>query len=137
MDLNRARYTDIDFNQKFEQTKELTKEIIKEKDRQRLENLNKETTERSITELSVMEILIGIKDTWFELIDDLLQKKFNATTFTMNNRMFFIGITIIIIAVLAYIYSLFTSDEPNNNENKIVKIYHVYQNGKIAESNGD
>lgn len=137
MDLNRARYTDIDFNQKFEQTKELTKEIIKEKDRQRLENLNKETTERSITELSVMEILIGIKDTWFELIDDLLQKKFNAVTFTMNNRMFFIGITIIIIAVLAYIYSLFTSDEPNNNENKIVKIYHVYQNGKIAESNGD
>lgn len=130
MNLNRGDYDEVDFNKRFEQAKELASSRVKENERLRLENLNSEITQKNITQLSVIEILIGIKDTWFELIDDLLQRKFNSNTFTKENRLFYIGVTIIVIVIFIYLFSIFTSETiDQNNSNKIVKIYHVYQNG--------
>jgi len=126
MNFNRNNFNEADFNQKFEESKELTKLLSKEKERQRLQDLNTEELRKSIVELSTIEILIGIKDTWFELIDDLLQGKFNMETFTKDNRLFYIGVTIILIVILYFLFSIFNDDQENDKNKKIIKIYHIY-----------
>lgn len=135
MNTTRHNFSRIDFNQKFEEDKELTKQISKEREKERLDYLSAEKKHKMVTQLSISEILIGIKDTWFDLIDDLLQGKFNITTFTQDNRLFFIGITIVILVLIIYIFYILTATpDNNNNENKIVKIYHVYPN-KLTPNN--
>ena len=56
----------------------------------KLEEMGSTTNEKSITDLTVFEILIGIKDTWFGITDDLIHLRFNKQTFTKNNRLFYI-----------------------------------------------
>lgn len=129
MSQNIYNFSEADFNKKFEEDKELTKQLSKERERERLERLNIEKNQKTIAELSVVEILIGIKDTWFELIDDLLQGKFNTATFTKNNRLFYMGITIVLVVLVLYIYYFFSTEQINDNKNnKVIKIYHVYPN---------
>ncbi|ARF09247.1 hypothetical protein Catovirus_2_196 [Catovirus CTV1] len=129
MNLNRGDFTEYDFNKKFEQEKELVKQLNNQKEKDRLDKLNNANNiqPKSLYELSVIDILIGIKDSWFEMIDELLQGKFDVITFTKNNRLFYIGITIIVIVLMLYMYGLFTESQSNSNE-KIVKIYHIKQN---------
>lgn len=107
MDTNQAYFSQVDFNQKFEQDKELTKQMIRNRERDRLEKLNENNTKKSIGELSVVEILVNMKDAWFETMDDLLSGKFNYDTFTKNNRLFYYGLTIIIVVIVIYISNLF------------------------------
>lgn len=125
MSLNRGDFDVIEFNKRFEQEKELTKTRIKELEQERLNKLNVETKEKKITELTVVEILIGIKDAWFDLIDDLLQQRFSINTFTKNNRLFYIGATIAIIAIILYLYELFTTEPMPKEKKKIIQIYHM------------
>lgn len=127
VNLNRGDFN-IDFNKNFEKEKELTIQLNKQKEKDRIDKLNQESQNKpkSIYELSVTEILINLKDTWFELIDDLLQGKFNINTFTKNSRLFYIGITLIVIVMLLYLYSLFTHDAQNTENDKIIKIYHIH-----------
>ena len=105
--MNQAFYSQTDFNQKFEQDKELTKQMIKNRERDRLENLNQNNNSKSIWDLSVIEILVNTKDAWFETLDDLLEGKFNYDIFTKNNRLFYYGITLMLVSILIYIFSLF------------------------------
>jgi hypothetical protein len=116
-----------EFNKVFEETKEKRKQKIKQMEEDRIYELNKAQTTKQIYQLSLSEILIGIKDTWFELIDDILQKNVSFTTFTKNNRLFFIGLTIIIIILFVYLIdSLVGSDKESDNKNKI-EIHHIYK----------
>lgn len=59
--------------------------------------------DKNIYELNSFEIIIGIKNTWFGLLDDILDKKFDLDIITKSNRMFFIGITLIVVVFLLYI----------------------------------
>jgi hypothetical protein len=54
---------------------------------------------KKIYEMSVGEILVGIKDTWFEILDDLLQQNFTLDIFTRGTRLFFIGLTLVLIII--------------------------------------
>lgn len=121
--MDENEFDTIDFNRRFEDEKELTKELVREQERRRLQELNIEEEQKSLTELSVTEILINTKDSWFGLIDDLLKGEFNITSFTVNNRLFYIGITIIIIVMIIYLYTLLEDDSEN------VKYIYIYPNG--------
>ncbi len=54
------------------------------------------------------EILVNFKDTLFNLIDDLLQYKFTIDTFTKNNRLLYLGMLLIIISIVIFIFYMFT-----------------------------
>ena len=128
------RFNVKEFNVGFEQARDITKAKIREQDKERLEVLGKTTYQKKITDMSVGEILIGIKDAWFDLIDDLLQRKFSFETFTKNNRMFFFGLTVVIIVIVVYLYDMFTEDVQPEVNKKRIEIYHMNKNNKNNNS---
>lgn len=93
------------FNQEFEKKKELTKMYIGEIEQQRLQQLNQMEKPKKPYELTVAEIIINTKDTWFSLVSDLFQQKFYSETFTKDNRLFYIGLTIILTIIFVYLYN--------------------------------
>jgi hypothetical protein len=96
--------TEFDIN-KFNKTFESQKETVNT-DSLELQELNKQEKPKKLYNYSLMELLIGIKDTWFYLFDDLLQKKFYTETFTKDNRPFFIGLTIVLFVIIIYLYNI-------------------------------
>ena len=81
-------------------------------------------------QMSFIEILIGIKDTWFDILDMSLKKRMTLESFTKNNKLFFIGITILIVLLLAYLLQIifggFSNTKSINKE--ITEIHHYYHN---------
>lgn len=75
-----------------------------------LNELNEETNihTKSLYNLSILEIALGIKNTWFDILDDILfTKNIKLIFFTKNNRLFFIGISIIFMSIILYICNSF------------------------------
>ncbi len=52
-------------------------------------------------------ILIKMKDALFNILDDILQHRYTVNTFTKNNRLFYIGIMVLIIALIVFVYYIF------------------------------
>lgn len=123
------------FNAEFERRKEEQTAKYRILDEARLAKLNVAPPPKKIYELSVGEIIIGVKDTWFNLLDDLLQKRFTLDTFTKNNRLFFIGLTVIVIVIIIYLYDMLTTDEPPKNN--IKEIHHIYHLASDKEESLD
>jgi len=124
---NEKAFDSQKFNQAFEKQKALSNGSYKDLQEERLGKLNVQNIEQKPYQLSFMQILINIKDTWFELIDDILNRQFYVETFTKKNRMFYIGITIIFFVICMYLYDiifdnidekLYTNSN-YNNKNKI------------------
>ncbi len=56
------------------------------------------------------ELLINFKDTLFNIMDDLLQHKFTIDTFIKNNRLLYLGILLIIISFIIFIFYILTAN---------------------------
>ena len=94
------------FNQEFEKEKEKRKEQQKLQDTQKLNNISAPEITKPIYKYSIGEIMIGIKNTWFEIFADLAS--FNIDNIlTKNHRIFYIGLTFIIIGIILYLYEEF------------------------------
>ena len=105
------------FNRDFDQYKERRKQEMRKRMDQRLSELNKPAKEVPIYKKPVGEIMIKTKDTLFNILDDLLRFRFELETFTKNSRMFYIGILILFIALMVFIYTIFT--KPNGRSDDI------------------
>lgn len=89
----------------------------------------------SLYNLSLFQIIVNTKDAWFNLLDDLLDYQFNLDTFTKDNRLFYIGLTIIFFALVLYLYAMIITDQntiKNDNvtdkdKSEIKTIYNIYQ----------
>jgi hypothetical protein len=121
-----GRFDAQKFNIEFEKSKNIKKAQTKSLEQERLAKLSSDETTLSITELTVSEILIGLKDSWFDLLDDLLQRRFDITIFTKKNRLFYIGVTLIIIIIILYVYDLL-SDETEKDNTRVVEVHHIYK----------
>jgi hypothetical protein len=126
-----TKLTDFDiqkFNLDFDIDKDLQTQKSKAISDMRLSALNNQKPpEKKIYELSVGEILIGIKDTWFDILDDILQRQISFDIITKNNRLFYIGLTIVIIALIIYLYELLIEDDmPDNSNKQEIKKYYFY-----------
>lgn len=95
------------FNRDFEQYAERRREVMDKKIKEKLDELNQPEPEPPIYDLPVGDILINTKDGLFNMLDDLLQFNFSWETFTKDNRLFFIGLTLVLIALFVYVYSMF------------------------------
>ena len=103
---------DIDkFNREFDQYKIKRKEETKEKLQQKLDELNKPIEETPPYNLSIGEIAINTKDAIFNIIDDLLSFKFSWLILTRDHRLFYLGIFLIVVSLIVYLYSFFMSTE--------------------------
>jgi hypothetical protein len=129
---NNKKFDIAEFNKQFSNYTEGQKIINKTVAEERLDILNKENVVRiKIQEQSIIDILIGVKTSLFECLDDLLQHKFSLETFTKNNRLFYLGIAIIFLCLFLYLCDALLDDPENNtdssNDGKIVKIYNLYK----------
>lgn len=82
---------------------------------------------KKIYDMSVLDIMIGIKDTWFNLIDNLLNKNVSVQTFTKDDRLFYFGITILLLTIGIYICGVLFNKDVVDNQNNIQKVYHIYK----------
>jgi hypothetical protein len=124
----------MQFNQVFEEAKQEQNKVSRERESERLARLNREVPRKPLNELSTGEILIGVKDAWFGIIDDLLQAKFTMSTLTKENRIFFIGLTLIIIVIIMYLYNLFV--EPVHPMPKNIEIHNIYKTNRFMNDVG-
>lgn len=99
------------FNKVFEREKELTVQSQRLKDLEKLEALSKTETQTKLYNLSILEIIINSKNTWFNLLDDLLDQRFELSTFTKDNRLFYVGLTILTFAVILYLYTMIINED--------------------------
>jgi hypothetical protein len=105
---------DIDrFNRDYDQYKIRRKDEMEKKIALKLAALNKPSPEIPIYKQSIGTILINTKDGLFDILDDILQAQFTLSTFTQNNRLFYIGITMIFIACFIFMFTQIF-DELNN-----------------------
>jgi hypothetical protein len=101
------------FNKVFDVNREISKSNQRVKDIQKLNELSKVDTTVSLYDLNISQILINTKNTWFNVLDDLLDRRFNLETFSKENRLFYIGLTILVITVILYLYTMiiFSDDD--------------------------
>lgn len=113
------------FDIAFDRNRQLASETQRIKDLNMLSQLAEQQEEKSLYDLTITEIIINTKDAWFGLLDDLLDQQFEVETFTKENRLFYIGITLVFFAVIIYIYVL--SASATSKTDNVKKVYHVYQ----------
>ena len=123
------------FNSSFENMKKNQKEKNSQDDDNRLTLLNDIINNKPLYKQTAGEIIIGIKDAWFYIINDLLQQKFTFNTFTQGNRLFYIGLTIFIIGIMLFIFSFFTDDEPKILPTEKIIEKHYYMNMENKNNN--
>lgn len=111
----------------------------REKDAIYLAQLAEKPKEKEIYEYSLGETLVAIKDTWFAVLDDLLRQKPYTEVFK-DNRVYFIGVSIVIITIGICLYNaVFGSWIEHNVDRKKVEIHYVHHvkgdadNGIVTE----
>jgi hypothetical protein len=121
-------------NMKKQQTNE------HEKEQQELQKLN-ENNNNDVHNNSIYDMLIGINDTFFGMLNDIITLNIGSDFFIKNNRMFYVGILLIIIAVFMLVYNHFyemhfydvlTEINTNKKNNKIVNVYNIYSDKKSS-----
>jgi len=114
--------------------------LQREKSENRLKIISDDETKKinnkPFYQLSILEITIELKNTIFGIMDDLLLGNFNMNILFKDNRMFYVGLTILIISIILYIYD-YAIDGGNDPLNKlmngssgIVEIRHIYDPSK-------
>jgi len=91
-----------EFNSMFAENKIKDKEIEKKIEAEKIAALNHVET-KSILDMSMLEILTGVKDTWIEIIVDCVNFKFNYKNLLYDGKLFYIGVSIVIIFMIVYI----------------------------------
>jgi hypothetical protein len=98
------------FNLIFDEEKKARQIKQKEEDEKRLKALNNIVVQKKIKDLNLSETLQGIKNTWFDILDDLLAYNFNMSIFTKDDRLYFMGITFLIIGIVLFLWNYFYQD---------------------------
>ena len=103
------------FNQEFEDVQKRRQTIAAEKERQELSLLNKVEYKKRLDQLTVGEMAFSFKDSIFDTLTDALNLKFQNN----NNRLFYLGLLIIISVFVMYVFS------PNECD-------HIYREPKFV-----
>jgi hypothetical protein len=123
---SKKKFNSQNFNTAFEKAQEVRKKKENIVLQNKIDKLNKPVDEKMIHNYSIGEIFIGIKDTWFELLDDILQYGLSMDIFTKKNRLYFIGITIILIVSILFVYNLIIGDV-STKQNTELQIRHIHE----------
>lgn len=101
---------DIDrYNREFNQYTQKRQETEKEAIQRKLNNLNSPPKEIAPYDLSIGQIMINIKNTIFSVMDELLSFTFTWQSLWKDYRLFYLGLFLIMIATLVYLFFFFAS----------------------------
>ena len=114
------------FNSAFDKEKQRVKEEAKQKQQKRLDELNKPPPQKMIHEYSVGEIIIGVKDTWFDILDDILQYGITKDLLNKKNRLFFVGVTIVLIILILYLHEFIFGSEKKLSKSNSIEVRHIH-----------
>lgn len=124
---------DVDkFTRDFDQYKDKRKEEMRERIDRKLDELNKPPEITPPYNLSIGQIMINMKDAIFNIIDDLLNFKISWNILLKENRMFYLGIFILIIACIFYLYAFFLNENKDIIATPLV-VTHVHEIKLINE----
>ena len=117
---------DIDkFNRNFDQYKENRKQEMAIQLQQKLDVLNNPPPPTPAYDLSIGQLAINMKDALFNIVDDIINFKFDKDILLRDNRMFYLGLILIIFAAIAYIYFIFIPKKQELDDP--AKIIHVHE----------
>lgn len=100
-----------EFNKVFEENIAKQTALDEEMDKTKLALLNKTVHEKPLYENNMYDIAVGIKNSWFGLTTDIMSNQYDTPIFTKQNRMFYIGITFILISIILFLYMYFSEDD--------------------------
>lgn len=103
------------FNREFDQYKIRRDESMKKELDDKLAELNKPNPPTPIYEKSVGEIVISTKDTVFNMLDDTIRFNYD-NFFTKDDRLFYIGLIIIMISFIM-LFIIFFNQQEQQEEN--------------------
>jgi hypothetical protein len=111
------------FNQVFREEQIKRVDYYRKKDAEDLAKLNKEGPPKKLDQLSIGDHIIGIKNTAFNIIVDLQNEPLTIDIFTKDNRLFYLGLLMLIIfliyLIFKYVYdNLLIDDDDFENEIK-------------------
>jgi hypothetical protein len=98
------------FNINFDKEKYNLKQRMKEKNEKALKEIGTEDRHKKIWEYSLIELGIGIKNAWVGLFDDITDGQINFGIFMKNDRLIFLGLTLIIFGIFVYFINFFDTD---------------------------
>jgi len=94
-----------DFNNKFDQMKK----NVSLPEKKYYENHNDiDIHKKNISDYSLSEIIVMTKNVFFEILDDLLSKKFDSDIILSKDRMFFSGIIIVFLVIIIFFFVAFS-----------------------------
>lgn len=97
---------DVDrLNRDFDQYKEKRKNYLQESFNDRVDNLSEEEI-ISPYNLPVGEIMINMKEALVGVSNDLLRHRLNSNIITKDNRLFYLGLCLIMFGILLYLLIL-------------------------------
>src|SRR5690606_8446868 len=100
--INNHRFEIDRFNRQFDQYKKIREEEMERQMKKTLDDLNKPQKITPVYNLPLGQILINTKDAQFDILDDMLQLNFNKDILIKNNRLFYVGICILLIALITF-----------------------------------
>lgn len=89
--------------------------------------------QKNIHQYTVGELLLGMKNAILNVFNDLLKLKFTVKTFTKQNRLFYLGLFIIIVVLIIYLFS--KDNESNTNQSIINQLQNMQQEIKEINKN--
>lgn len=122
VDLVKNKFDVKAFNTGFTKYMKEQKEVENQQNIAKLKQLNtEEETKKKISEMSFNELINEWTTSLIGILDDLINFRLNPSTLFGENRMFFVGITLLLVVILFYFfYWLFIGFSPN-----IIKDEHV------------
>ena len=109
MDKNKKQQDSAKFNKDFDIQKDIKQKQNQIKSQQKIDELEKqdnEEHEKMLHEKSVLEIGRSTKDVWLSILDDIITFNFSLDMFTKEYRLFYIGLTIVVISLCIYLYNV-------------------------------
>ena len=97
------------FNKDFEDKIKMRKNKLKKKRKEKIEK-----SKKNIHDLTIGEILINTQNTYFNIFKEIFNFKYKkgfSNIFTKDDRLFYIGVSLLIISFIIFIISFFIEDE--------------------------
>ena len=106
VDLVKNKFDIKAFNKGFEDYMKNQTEIKHQNEIERLKKLNETKYEKKLTEMTWNEIMSDWKKAISGVLDDILHFRLSPSYLFRDNRLFFVGITLLILAIIFYILIL-------------------------------
>lgn len=125
----------FDVNKFNEDYKKQQERMLNEQRQSEFNELRKKEVRNTLPiNKSIGEILIEIKNAWFGVFGDVVTFKWRRDILTKENRLFYIGLTIVICTMIFLIVRMFmNTDNPTKQKpDKLIEIHHIYH-GKNSD----